>query len=141
MFIAIRISVCLWLIRNFSSSEKQQFFLLKSSQTDRNYLWRDICWYSNYNSHKETNVVCKKCSCTFSFVFIGVLIESNKVRMSQSCERLIFQGFNAYSWRTFRYTDASKLGWYDVIMMILKSVTCRLTDWPWPAIARVASVT
>ena len=141
MFIAIRISVCLWLIRNISSSEKQRFFLLKSSQTDRNYLWRDICWYSNYNSHKETNVVCKKCSCTFSFVFIGVLIESNKVRMSQSCERLIFQGFNAYPWKTFRYTGPSKLGWYDVMIMILKSVTCRLTDWPWPAIARVASVT
>ena len=140
MFIAIRISVCLWLIRNFSSSEKQQFFLLKSSQTDRNYLWRDICWYSNYNSHKETNVG-KKCSCTFSCVFIGVLIESNKVRMSQSCERLIFQGFNAYPWKTFRYTGPSKLGWYDVMIMILKSVTCRLTDWPWPAIARVASVT
>ena len=140
MFIAIRISVCLWLIRNISSSEKQQFFLLKSSQTDRNYLWRDICWYSNYNSHKETNVG-KKCSCTFSCVFIGVLIESNKVRMSQSCERLIFQGFNAYPWKTFRYTGPSKLGWYDVMIMILKSVTCRLTDWPWPAIARVAFVT
>ena len=141
MFIARRISVCLWLIRNISSSEKQQFFLLKSSQTDRNYLWRDICWYSNYNSHKETNVVGKKCSCTFSCVFIGVLIESNKVRMSHSCERLIFQGFNAYPWRTFWYTGPSKLGWYDVMIMILKSVTCRLTDWPWPAIARVAFVT
>ena len=109
MFIARRISVCLWLIRNISSSEKQRFFLLKSSQTDRNYLWRDICWYSNYNSHKETNVVSKKCSCTFSCVFIGVLIESNKVRMSQSCERLIFQGFNAYPLKTFRYTGPSKL--------------------------------
>ena len=29
----------------------------------------------------------------------------------------VFQGFNSYLWRTFRYTNASYLGWYDIIMM------------------------
>ena len=31
-------------------------------------------------------------------------------------------GFKAYPWKTLRYTDASNLGWYDVMIMKLKSV-------------------
>ena len=37
--------------------------------------------------------------------------------MSYSCERLVLQDFNAYSWRTFRYTNASKQGWNDLIYL------------------------
>ena len=42
-----------------------------------------------------------------------------------------FQGVNAHSWRTFRFTKASELGSYDVMLMKLKNVTLyryRLTD-------------
>ena len=39
------------------------------------------------------------------FVFI-----QNKARMSCGCERLDLQGFNVYPLRTFKCTDASRLG-------------------------------
>ena len=32
------------------------------------------------------------------------------VHKAYSCERLVFQGFNAYPWIAFRYNDASRLG-------------------------------
>ena len=42
-----------------------------------------------------------------------------KARLSYSCERLVFQCWNIL----IRYTDASKLCWYDVINLKFKSVT------------------
>ena len=37
--------------------------------------------------------------------------------MSNSFERLAFQGLKAYTQRTLGYTDASELCWDDVMMM------------------------
>ena len=46
-----------------------------------------------------------------SLTFISrQLLREDKARMFYRCDRLFFQGFNAYPWRTFRYTNASKLG-------------------------------
>ena len=54
--------------------------------------------------------------------------EKNKAKMSNNCERLVFQGVDAYPQGTFRYTDASKLGRYVFIMMKLNSLTGSITD-------------
>ena len=43
--------------------------------------------------------------------------KTTKARMFYSCERLVFHSFNVYPLGTFRYTDSSWLGWYDVIMI------------------------
>ena len=45
----------------------------------------------------------------------------------------VFKAINAYPWRTLRYTDASRsrLGWYEVIMMISSSVKDLLTKTLW----------
>ena len=47
--------------------------------------------------------------------------------MSNSCDRLVFQRFNVYPWRTTKYTDTSKLGCLDSLMMYFKSVTYKIT--------------
>ena len=48
---------------------------------------------------------------------VNIHFNNNKARMSYSCERLVFHGFNAYPWIAFRYNDASRLGRYDVRLM------------------------
>ena len=70
-------------------------------------------------------------------------VSNNKAGPSYSRERLDFQGFNAHPWRTFRFTKASKLGSYDVILMKLKNVTYTYTDLltQSPASSRVAFAT
>ena len=52
----------------------------------------------------------------------------NKARITHSCERLVFQGFIAYQWKTFKYSDASKLSWYDVIVFKSESLIWHHND-------------
>ena len=53
--------------------------------------------------------------------------------MSYGCEKLVLPGFYGYPMRKFRYTDTSRLGWYDVIIIIISYwkvwKTDLLTDW------------
>ena len=46
-----------------------------------------------------------------------MLATKHKARMSYSCERLVIPDFTAYPLKTFRNTDASRLGSYDLIMI------------------------
>ena len=67
-----------------------------------------------------------------------------------------FSELNPHPWKTFRFTDTSKQGWYDVMMKLSESLIWRhneevkkcdlltdllsdlVTDWPRPSISRVA---
>ena len=42
-----------------------------------------------------------------------------KAKIFYGCEGFVFHGFDVYPIRTFRYTYAPKLGWYDIILMKL----------------------
>ena len=46
-----------------------------------------------------------------------MLATKHKARMSYSRERLVIPDFTAYPLKTFRNTDASRLGSYDLIMI------------------------
>ena len=56
------------------------------------------------------SILCVNC------LLSNLLLANNKARISYGRVRLVFQGFHAYPWRTFTYTDMSQLGSYDVIM-------------------------
>ena len=82
-----------------------------------------VHWKAFVNSHKQVanSQITEEVSSGLTFCFrlyLDVINRCrNKVKISYSCGRLFFQGFNDYICSKFSNIDASKLGWYDIIMM------------------------
>ena len=73
--------------------------------------------------HLKQNLTAPARDLTEISVIRKKMTNRTKQRMSYSCDRLVFKGLNFHPFGTFRYTDASKQGGNDVIMMLLNCVT------------------
>lgn len=100
---------------------------------------------SEYNFFTTRHFRSRSCWCSQ----ILNLWEQNKAKMSYSCKKLVFRGFNAYPWRTLYIpcnigiiwpSDMTSLWLYWKVWLTIK-LKDLVTDRPWSTSSTVACAT